>query len=200
MRRGAVQRPRRPRRSGGRWSRRTSPSRRPLDWTLQRARRGLRSPGAARRSTGRRTSPTGSRRLQGALAAGFARALRDRTLRQQERIARSAWQARDEVEQALRDSEARFRAVFTGAAIGIGIAGVDGRIIDVNQAFADMLGYSIEELRGINVAQLFHADDAAGMWELYQELIAGKHDARPGGEALLPQGRHAWSGPTWPSR
>ena len=115
--------------------------------------------------------------VQGGLAAGFARALRDRTFSQQERIARSAWQARDEVEQALRESEARFRAVFTGAAIGIGIAGVDGRIIDVNQAFADMLGYSIEELRETNVAALFHADDAAGMWELYQELIEGKHDA-----------------------
>ncbi|MFG1868080.1 putative bifunctional diguanylate cyclase/phosphodiesterase [Micromonospora arborensis] len=114
--------------------------------------------------------------VQGALAAGFARALRDRTFSQQERIARSAWKARDEVEQALRDSEARFRAVFTGAAIGIGIAGVDGRIIDVNQAFADMLGYSIEELRDTNVAALFHADDAAGMWELYQALIEGKHD------------------------
>ncbi|MER7332449.1 MULTISPECIES: EAL domain-containing protein [unclassified Micromonospora] len=115
--------------------------------------------------------------LQGGLAAGFARALRDRTFAQQERIARSAWQARDEVEQALRDSEARFRAVFVGAATGIGIAGVDGRIIDVNQAFADMLGYSIEELRQINVASLFHPDDAAGMWELYQELIEGKHDS-----------------------
>ncbi|RKN49287.1 putative bifunctional diguanylate cyclase/phosphodiesterase [Micromonospora endolithica] len=114
--------------------------------------------------------------LQGGLAAGFARALRDRTFAQQERIARSAWQARDEVEQALRDSEARFRAVFTGAAIGIGIAGIDGRIIDVNQAFADMLGYSTDELRQINVAALFHPDDAAGMWELYQELIEGKHD------------------------
>ncbi|MFE9653580.1 putative bifunctional diguanylate cyclase/phosphodiesterase [Micromonospora sp. NPDC006431] len=115
--------------------------------------------------------------LQGALAAGFARALRDRTFYQQERIARSAWQARDAVEQALRDSEARFRTVFVGAAIGIGIAGVDGRIIDVNESFADMLGYSVAELRQINVAALFHADDAAGMWELYQELIEGKRDS-----------------------
>ncbi|BCL16276.1 putative bifunctional diguanylate cyclase/phosphodiesterase [Micromonospora sagamiensis] len=115
--------------------------------------------------------------LQGALAAGFARALRDRTFTQQERIARSAWQARDDVEQALRDSEARFRAVFTGAAIGIGIAGTDGRIIDVNQSFADMLGYTPAELRETNVAALFHVDDAAGMWELYQDLIAGRHDS-----------------------
>ncbi|WP_349878492.1 EAL domain-containing protein [Micromonospora sp. HUAS YX12] len=115
--------------------------------------------------------------LQGAFAAGFARALRDRVFSQQERIARSAWQARDTVEQALRDSEARFRAVFTGAAIGIGIAGVDGQIIEVNQSFADMLGYTVAEIRRINVSALFHADDAAGMWELYQELIEGKRDS-----------------------
>ncbi|RQX19071.1 GGDEF domain-containing protein [Micromonospora ureilytica] len=147
-----------------------------LEWTLQ----------ALGATFGRRVLGDGDRpadladriaAVQGGLAAGFARALRDRTFSQQERIARSAWQARDEVEQALRESEARFRAVFTGAAIGIGIAGVDGRIIDVNQAFADMLGYAIEELREINVAALFHADDVAGMWELYQELIEGKHDA-----------------------
>ncbi|MEV6690684.1 EAL domain-containing protein [Micromonospora sp. NPDC051196] len=115
--------------------------------------------------------------MQGGLAAGFAQALRNRTFAQQERIARSAWQARDSVEQALRDSEARFRAVFRGAAIGIGIADVDGQIIDVNQPFADMLGYSIEELRQLNVAALFHRDDAPGMWELYRELVEGKHDS-----------------------
>ncbi|MFI2713302.1 putative bifunctional diguanylate cyclase/phosphodiesterase [Micromonospora sp. NPDC018662] len=115
--------------------------------------------------------------LQGAVAAGFSRALRDRVFSQQERIARSAWQARDAVEQALRDSEARFRAVFTGAAIGIGIAGVDGQIIEVNQSFADMLGYTVAEMRRMNVSALAHADDAAGMWELYQELIEGKRDS-----------------------
>jgi diguanylate cyclase (GGDEF)-like protein/PAS domain S-box-containing protein len=115
--------------------------------------------------------------LQGALAAGYASALRDRTFSQQERIARSAWQARDLVEQALRDSEARFRAVFSGAVVGIGIADITGRIIDVNQSFAEMLGYSVEELREFNVATLAHPDDADGMWELYRELIEGKHEA-----------------------
>jgi len=115
-------------------------------------------------------------RLQAALAESFARALRDRTFAQQERISRSAWEARNDAEQALRDSEARFRAVFAGAAIGIGIADMSGQIIDVNQAFADMLGYTRDEMRQINVAALFHADDAAGMWELYTELIEGRRD------------------------
>jgi len=115
-------------------------------------------------------------RLQAALAASFAGALRDRTFAQQERISRSAWEARDEAEQALRDSEARFRAVFTGAAIGIGIADMTGQILDVNQAFADMLGYTREEMRQINVAALFHSDDAEGMWDLYTDMIEGRRD------------------------
>ncbi|RIV40753.1 putative bifunctional diguanylate cyclase/phosphodiesterase [Micromonospora radicis] len=114
---------------------------------------------------------------QGGLAAGFARALRDHTFAQQERIARSAWQARDTVAQALRDSEARFRAVFRGAATGIGIAAVDGTIIDVNQSFGDLLGYSIEEFRRIDVAALLHPEDAPELSRRYQELVEGKFDA-----------------------
>ncbi|MFC6017358.1 putative bifunctional diguanylate cyclase/phosphodiesterase [Plantactinospora solaniradicis] len=115
--------------------------------------------------------------LQGALAAGFAQALRRRTFDQQERIAQAAWAARDRVERALRDSETRFRAVFVDVAIGIGIADVDGQIIDVNRSFAELLGYTVPELREINVSSLFYQDDAAGMWELYQELLAGRKDA-----------------------
>ena len=48
-------------------------------------------------------------RLLGGLAAGYARALRDRTLDEQEAIRRAALVAREQAERALRDSEARFR-------------------------------------------------------------------------------------------
>src|SRR5690606_17774571 len=72
----------------------------------------------------------------------------------------------NDAERALRDSEARFRAVFTGAATGIGIADLAGRLIEVNQAFADMLGYSIAELRRTTVTALFHPEDAAELNEL----------------------------------
>jgi diguanylate cyclase (GGDEF)-like protein len=48
-------------------------------------------------------------RLLGTVATGFARALRDRTLDEQEAIRRAALVARVEAEQALRRSEARFR-------------------------------------------------------------------------------------------
>ncbi|MFV2017013.1 putative bifunctional diguanylate cyclase/phosphodiesterase [Micromonospora sp. LOL_023] len=115
--------------------------------------------------------------LQGALAEGYARELRDRIFVQQSSIRQAAWSARDEAEQALRDSEARFRAMFTGAAIGIGIADVDGRITDVNQAFVSLLGYPVAELRALNVADLFHPDDAPGLYQFYLDLVDGKRDS-----------------------
>jgi diguanylate cyclase len=48
-------------------------------------------------------------RLLGSLAAGYARAIRDRTLDEQETIRQAALVARVQAEQALRASEARFR-------------------------------------------------------------------------------------------
>ncbi|WP_431976824.1 putative bifunctional diguanylate cyclase/phosphodiesterase [Micromonospora haikouensis] len=48
-------------------------------------------------------------RLLATVATGYARALRDRTLDEQESIRRAAMVARAEAERALRDSEARFR-------------------------------------------------------------------------------------------
>jgi diguanylate cyclase (GGDEF)-like protein len=48
-------------------------------------------------------------RLLASVATGYARALRDRTLDEQESIRRAAMEARAEAERALRESEARFR-------------------------------------------------------------------------------------------
>ena len=48
-------------------------------------------------------------RLLGTVAIGYARALRDRTLDEQESIRRAAMVAREQAERALRESEARFR-------------------------------------------------------------------------------------------
>ncbi len=85
--------------------------------------------------------------------------------------------ARQQAQDALRASEARFQAVFDAAAISMGIGDVDGRILDINRAFQTMPGYSADEMRQMNVRQLTHPDDAASVWELYQELIEGKRDS-----------------------
>ncbi|MCS0634678.1 EAL domain-containing protein [Streptomyces sp. LP05-1] len=115
-------------------------------------------------------------RLQHALAAGFARALRERTRTEQEAIARSALTARSSAEQALHATEARFRAVFDGAAIGIGIAALDGTILEVNDTLTRMFGGLEHHLRGHRVSEWGHPEDAPHVWRLYEELVRGERE------------------------
>jgi diguanylate cyclase (GGDEF)-like protein/PAS domain S-box-containing protein len=115
-------------------------------------------------------------RLQGAVADGYASALRRRTLAEQEGIRRAAMAAKAETEKALRASEARFRAVFAGAPIGVGVGAVDGRILDVNESLQRLLGYSAQEFTQRNVSEFIHPADAASVWRLYEELVTGQRD------------------------
>ncbi|MEU5668038.1 putative bifunctional diguanylate cyclase/phosphodiesterase [Streptomyces longwoodensis] len=117
-----------------------------------------------------------SSRLQHAMAAGFAQALRERTLAEQEAIARAALQAQGVVAQALHASEARFRAVFEGAAIGIGIADLDGNVLQVNGALQRMFGGGEGAFRARNVKDWTHAEDAPQVWKLYDELVRGERE------------------------
>ncbi|MFD0413911.1 putative bifunctional diguanylate cyclase/phosphodiesterase [Streptomyces sp. NPDC127108] len=115
-------------------------------------------------------------RIQHAVAAGFARALRERTRAEQEAISRAALDARGTVAEALHASEARFRAVFHGAAIGIGIADLRGTVLEVNDALIRMFGGLEHQLRGRNVAEWTHPDDSPHVWRLYEELVRGDRE------------------------
>jgi diguanylate cyclase (GGDEF)-like protein/PAS domain S-box-containing protein len=112
--------------------------------------------------------------LMGELGAGYARALQHSTLAEQEAIRAAALTARSHAEQALRESQARFQAVFEGTAIGIAVSDVQGRLLDANPALAQMFGYRPAELRGRPVFDFVHPDDAAKTQQLiYQEVVAG---------------------------
>ncbi|MFE1442741.1 putative bifunctional diguanylate cyclase/phosphodiesterase [Streptomyces sp. NPDC058739] len=117
-----------------------------------------------------------SSRLQHAMAAGFAQELRERTLAEQESIAQAALRAQGVVAQALHASEARFRAVFEGAAIGIGISDLDGNILEVNDALLRMFGGFEQNVRGRNVRDWTHAEDAPQVCRLYKELVRGERE------------------------
>ncbi|HSZ29829.1 MAG TPA: EAL domain-containing protein [Pseudonocardiaceae bacterium] len=111
------------------------------------------------------------------MAAGYAGALRERSLDEQDAIYRAGLRARRQAEQALADSEAKFRAMFTEAMIGIGIADLEGNITDANPALLRMFGYTLEDFTQINVVRsMAHPDDAASIWETYEELIRGERD------------------------
>ncbi|MFC9328231.1 putative bifunctional diguanylate cyclase/phosphodiesterase [Kitasatospora sp. NPDC057015] len=112
----------------------------------------------------------------GAFAAGWAAALRERTLREQEAIRTAADSARKDAEKALRASEARFRALFESAAIGIGIGDTEGNILAVNKALQDIFGARPEDLQGHKVNELVHPEDTPGVWEAYEDLVSGKRE------------------------
>ncbi|RBY76418.1 GGDEF domain-containing protein [Geodermatophilus sp. TF02-6] len=115
-------------------------------------------------------------RVVAAVAAGFSAALQERALREQEEILRAAAEAREQAEQALHVSEERFRAVFEGAPVGIGIGDVDGRILEVNPALEAMLGHPAEEFRRREVREFMHPADLEQVWRLYGELVRGERD------------------------
>jgi len=79
-------------------------------------------------------------------------------------------------EDELKQSEARFQAVFENAGIGIGLVGLDRKPLAVNGALARMTGYSAEELYLMTGVDLSYAeDDDIGIPEL-QDVLAGKLD------------------------
>ena len=87
-----------------------------------------------------------------------------------------AAEAREQAQAALRVSQERFRAVFEGASIGIGIGDLDGRILEVNPALVRLLGHPVEEFRRRHVQEFMHPADVEQVWRLYGELIRGERD------------------------
>ena len=82
---------------------------------------------------------------------------------------------RNRAEAALRESESRFRAVFDGAGIGIGLTALDGRLMDANPALAEMLGYSVSELCRLEPSDLSVGPESRAEYEpLLQSLRSGR--------------------------
>jgi len=74
----------------------------------------------------------------------------------------------------LRNTEARFRAMFENAGIGIVLADEKGSPTESNLAYQVILGYTNQELRGMELSDLVHPDDREEERKLFHELISGK--------------------------
>ena len=77
----------------------------------------------------------------------------------------------------LRQNEARFRAIFENAAIGIARVNMEGKPTQSNPALQAILGYSAEELRKMPFPEFTHPEDVDKDLRLYQSLIAGERDS-----------------------
>ena len=68
--------------------------------------------------------------------------------------------ARLAAEEAVRDSETRYRLLFEQNAAGVCLARVSGRIVDCNATFAALVGYVPEELKKRDLSDIFDRSDA----------------------------------------
>ena len=66
---------------------------------------------------------------------------------------------RKRAEEALRQSEERFRGAFEDASTGVALVGLDNQYLRVNHALCEMLGYSEEELLFRKTFDLTHPED-----------------------------------------
>ena len=78
--------------------------------------------------------------------------------------------------QALAASEARFRATFENAAVGMALIGTDGTWLRVNQRVCDIVGYTADELKRLTFQDITHADDLDIDLGLLEETLAGKRE------------------------
>ena len=84
---------------------------------------------------------------------------------------------RKRAEEALRESEQRFRSYFELASVGFAITSREMRILAVNDEYTRILGYSREELLKKTWAELTYPEDMKANETLFEQTVAGKLDA-----------------------
>ena len=83
-------------------------------------------------------------------------------------------------EEALRDSEERYRGIVRHAAVGIARSGLDGLLLDANPGLCEAVAKEREELVGTRYLDLVHPDDRARAGAAIETLLSGG----PDGETL----------------
>ena len=81
---------------------------------------------------------------------------------------------RKEADDALARSEERFRAVYNNAANGIGTRALDGTQMDLNPAFLNMVGYTMEEVRDLKPGVLFDEKYLELEKHMYEKALQGE--------------------------
>jgi PAS domain S-box-containing protein len=76
-------------------------------------------------------------------------------------------------DEALRESEERYRATFNQAAIGLTHVAPDGRWLLMNDRFAQIMGYSQEELSHLRVHDVTHPQDIPADRQWWDRLFRG---------------------------
>jgi PAS domain S-box-containing protein len=80
----------------------------------------------------------------------------------------------------LRENEARLRAIFDTAPIGMALIDAPGRLLQVNRALATMVGRTTEELQRLTVPDIVHRDDLEAARQQVAAALRGDIDTFAG--------------------
>ena len=76
-------------------------------------------------------------------------------------------------EQALRESEERFRMTFESSGIGKVLAELDGSFFRVNDAMCSMMGFAEEEMLSLTINEITYPDDLSESNDSVKKLLQG---------------------------
>jgi len=77
-------------------------------------------------------------------------------------------------DERLREVEERFRLAFDHAPIGMALTSDEGRWLQVNRAFSELLGYSPEEMRTMAISDVCPPDELMRDLALHDQLLRGE--------------------------
>ncbi|MCW3127598.1 MAG: sensory box histidine kinase [Bacteroidetes bacterium] len=77
-------------------------------------------------------------------------------------------------EELLKQSEEGYRLICSNPMLGVIWASPDGILTKVNEAFANMLGYTVDEITGMHFAEFTHPDDLQRDGAVTSQLFRGE--------------------------
>ncbi len=96
-----------------------------------------------------------------------------REAEQSRQVLLSALEDQQQAEAGQRASEARFRASFNSAGIGMSLNAIDGRWLEVNAQMCNIVGYAAPALLQMHDQHITHPDDVAAHQAQVQRLLDG---------------------------
>ena len=103
---------------------------------------------------------------------------------------------RHRMEEEMRESEQRFRALIRNVPLGIALMDAAGRVLDHNPALLKTLGYVAEEIAEAEdlLPRLAHPEEAARVRQVYEDVVVGRTESvRIGMRVVRKDGSLIWT-------
>ena len=102
--------------------------------------------------------------------------------------------SRKQIESDLTESAERFRALFDESPVAALLLDSEFRLIGINRAACETLGYDVDELQGKDPEALLHADDRPAHRRAREEMERGATESEPAEQRFMHRdGRVVWT-------